>query len=273
MQASEFLFLYYIVIAIIALLFIGFTILRWMAVKQYRLVRAGEAGESTLSALGDKVSNSRWYIFDSLYIIIFILVISQVLPNLGMLVGFDVLQLPVLVLALGLLLGSILFLQFTIRGQAYRRTEQIIADHQTIGHEDLIIRKHLAELIHESEGDDDKQAAIARATLENLQYKENRTGDAVRQILENPDQLREMPRMKKPPSLWKSFRVSLLILSIAVLVVVYLSIAYLSGALLQYEFFTNLLTIFFLGPLTLVACLCVESNRARTERKRVLFGV
>ena len=273
MQTSEFLLGYGIVIGIQIILLVGFTILRWMAVKQYRLVRAGERGESTLSSLGDRVSNTRMHLFDSICLIIFILGVSQGLTYLNIAIGFDVFLIPLTILSVGLLLVFIVFLKFTIRGQAYQRTERILADHQTLGHEDWIIRKHLAELVHQSEDDDNYQAEIAKATLEKLKQQQNRTGDAVRQILENPDQLRDIERMKKLPSTWRSFRFSLLILVGLVALALYFGIGFMEGFIPYYDLYLKALTFILLSTLVFVSCLCVESSKARSNRRKTLFGV
>lgn len=273
MQASEFLASYQLFVIALVMVLIVLTIIRLLAVKQYRLKRAGDAEESILASLGEKVSNTRWSFFDVVYLIIYILAISQGLATLGLLVGYEILQIPLMVFAAGLVVVSVWFLQFTVRGKAYRRTERILDDHQTLGHEDWIIRKHLAELVHESEGENIARAEVAKATLENLKNKENTTGDAVRQILLNPDQLRDIDRMKSPPSLWKSLRFSILILIVFAVILLYFVYNYFSGMLSQIDLIMNVLPVTMLSILVLSLCLCVESTNARSRRKKVLFGV
>ena len=258
---------------VLVILTIVFTILRLLAVKQYRLKRKGDAEDSMLASLGDMISNTRISVFDVIFFMIYIPVISLGLSNLGLLVGNENLQLPLLVVAVGLILVFEVFLFHTVHGKAYRRTEKILDDHQTLGFEDWVIRKHLAELIRESEGDDFTHAEVARNTLENLKGKENRTGDAVRQIMENPEQLRDSEPMKIPPSLWKSLRGSLLILVLFAIVLVYFVYSYLSGVMPYYDFFMNGLALFLVMMLVLVLCLCVETPNARKANRKARLGI
>ena len=259
MQSSGFLSSFQMLFIVLVILLIVITILRLMAVKQYRLKRKGDAEESILASLGDMLSNTRMSLFDVIHIGIFILTQSLGLSYLGLLVGHSNLQLPLLVVAVVLILVYGGFLFRTVRGKAYRRTERILDDHQSLGHEDLVIRKHLAELLRESEGDDFTRGEVARATLENLKGKENRTGDAVRQIMENPEQLRDIKPMKIPPRLWKSLRGSLLILVVFAVFLLYFAYSYISGSMSYYDVFMNGLALFFVMMLLLILCLCVEA--------------
>ena len=257
----------------LVILTIVFTILRLLAVKQYRLKRKGEAEDSMLASLGDMISNTRMSVFDIIYLGLLIVTQSFVFSTLGLLVRNRDLQLPLLVVAVGLTLvfGGFLFL--TVKGKAHRRTERILDDHQTLGCEDWVIRKHLAELLRESECDNFTRAEIARATLENLKGKENKTGDAVRQIMENPEQLRDIEPMKIPPSLWRSLRGSLLILIVFAIALAYFVYSYLSGAMPYYDFFMNGLALFFVMMLILVLCLCVETPNARKANRKARLGI
>jgi hypothetical protein len=272
-QANEFLSIYAIVIVVLLLVLFGLTILRLMAVKQYHLKRTGEVEESMLASLGDKVSNTRWSLFDYVYLAIYILAISQGGSYLSLVLGYEILLIPSLVLAVVLLLVSVWFLQFTVRGKAYRRTEMILDDHQTLGQEDWVIRKHLEELIHEREGDNSSRAEIARATLENLKRKENRTGDTVRQILENPEQLRDIEPMMIHPSLLRFLRGSLLIFIVIVGFLLYFVLSYLSGLMSYMDLFMNALPISLLLILVLSLCLCVETPRARSASRKARLGI
>jgi len=257
----------------LVILLIGITILRLIAVKQYRLNRKGDAEESILASLGDMLSNTRMSLFDVIHIGIFILTQSLGLSYLGLLVGRSNLQLPLLVVMVVLILVSGVFLFHTVRGKAYRRTEMILNDHQTLGHEDWVIRKHLAELIHECDGDDFARVEIVRVTLENLRGKENKTGDAVRQIMKNPEQLREIKRMKKPPSLWKSLRCSLLVLVVFVIYLLYFAYSFISGAMSQFDLYMNALPVSLLLILILSLCLCVETPKAQAANRKARLGI
>lgn len=255
------------------MLLIIFTILRQLAVRQYRLKRKGEAEESMLASLGDMLSNTRGSYFYVIYLGIFIVTQSLGYSYLGLVVGSENLILPLLVVAVVSILVYGVFLFRTVRGRAYRKTERILDDHQSLGLEDLVIRKHLAELIRESEGDDFTQVEVARATLENLKGKENRTGDAVRQIMENPEQLRDINPMKIPPRLWKSFRGSILILNLFVIFLLYSVYSYLSGSMSYYDVFMNGLTLFFVMMLLPALCLCVEAPKARAANRKARLGI
>lgn len=221
MQASGFQSAIQMFFVALVILLIGFAILRWMAVKQYRLKRKGEAEDSILASLGDMISNTRMPLFDNIFLGIFIIAQSITYSYLILLVGYENLLPPVLIFAIVLILVSVVFLFYTVRGKAYRRTEQILTDHQGIGHEDLIIRKHLAELLRESESDNFARVEVSKAILENLMEKENKTGDAVRHIMENPEQLRDIEHMKTLPSIWRSFRCSLLVLIVFTVILLY----------------------------------------------------
>ena len=257
----------------LVILTVVFAILRLVAVKQYRLKRKGEAEDSMLASLGELVSNTRMSVFDIIFFIIYIPAISFGLSTLGLLVGYGNLQLPLLLVAGGLLLFVGVFPFLTVRGKAYRRTERVLDDHQTLGFEDWVIRKHLAELLRESEGDDFTRAEVARTTLENLKKKENRTGDAVRQILENPERLKDIEPMKVPPSLWKSLRGSLLILVFSVFILMYFVISYLSGSIPYYDFFMNGIALFLVMTLVLALCFCVEAPKARKANRKARLGI
>jgi hypothetical protein len=257
----------------LVILTIVFTILRLLAVKQYRLKRKGDAADSMLVSLGDIISNTRMSVFDIIYIGIFIIAQSATYSYLTLLVGYGNLLLPVLIFAIVFILVSVVFLFCTVRGKAYRRTERILDDHQTLGHEDWVIQKHLAKLLHESEGDNFSRAEIAKATLKSLKGKENRTGDTVRLILENPEQLRDIEPMKIPPSLWKSLRCSLLILIIFAIVLVYFVYSYISGSMPYYDFFMNGLALFLMMSLVLACCLCVETPKARKANREARLGI
>ena len=261
--------MFFIVLVIILL---GITILRLMAVRQYRLTRTGEAEDSALASLGNTLSNTRMSFFEVIYLSIFILVISQGFSLLGMLVDRAILQLPMMVLFIGLVLGSGGFLFLTVRGKAYRRTEQVLDDHQTTGFEDWVIRKHLAELVHESEDDDLTRAEVARATLEKLMGKENRTGDATRQIMENPEQLRDIEQMKLP-GLWRFLRGSLLMFAVFVVVVLYFVVSYFSGAMSYIDLFMNALPVALVLILVLSLCLCAEAPKARKASRKARLGI
>ncbi|RDE12405.1 MAG: hypothetical protein C4K48_10060 [Candidatus Thorarchaeota archaeon] len=273
MQENGFLSAYQVFFIVLVVLVIVFTILRVMAVKQYRLTRTGDAEESTLASLGDMLSNTHMSLFDVTYLVIFILTQSLGLSYLHLLMGSGNLSLPLLVIAVLLLLVFVVFLGFTVRGRAYRRTEMILKDHQTLGHEDWIIRKHVAELVYEREGDDHSRAEVARTTLENLKRKENRTGDAVRQIMLNPEQLKDIGRMKTPPSRWKSYRGSLLVLVVFAVILLYFVSGFISGLMSQYDLFMNGLPIVLLLMLVQTICLGLETRKAERERRKVLFGL
>jgi len=244
-----------------------------MAVRQYRLKRAGNVEESMLASLGDKVSNTRWSLFDVVYLTIYLAAISQGGSYLSLVLGYEILLIPSLVLSVVLILASVWFLQFTVRGKAYRRTEMILDDHQTLGHEDWVIRKHLAELIYESEGENSSRAETARVTLENLKRKENRTGDTVRQILENPEQLRDIEPMKVHPSLLRFLRGSLLIFIVFIGVLLYFVFSYLSGTMSYIDLFMNALPVSLLLILFLSLCLCVEAPRSRSASRKARLGI
>jgi hypothetical protein len=190
-----------------------------------------------------------------------------------MLVDRAILQLPMMVLFVGLLLSFEWVLFLTVRGKAYRRTEQVLDDHQTTGFEDWVIRKHLASLVHESEGDNLGRAEVARATLESLIRKENKTGDAARQIMENPEQLRDIEPMKKQSGLWRSLRVSLFLLVVFVVVVVYFVYNYVSGAISYIDLFMNALPVGLMLFLILTLCLCAEAPKARKESRKARLGI
>ena len=273
MQANDFLFSNLIVFMALVTLLVLVAILRVLAVKQYRLKRKGEAEDSMLAALGDSISNTRISLFDGFLLGVFIVTQSLGYGVLSLLVDSRDLMLPLLVVALVMILGIGVFLFGTVRGKAYRRTEMVLDDHQTLGHEDWVVRKHLGLLIHESEGDDFTRAEIARATLENLKGKENKTGDAVRLILENPEQLRDIELMKTPQSLWRSLRGSLTILIVFVGFLLYIAISYLSGAISQIDLFMNALIISMLLTLALSCCLCIEAPRARKTSRKARLGI
>jgi len=260
MQTGGFVSAIQMLFVALVVLLIGFVILRWMAVKQYRLKRKGEAEDSMLVSLGDMISNTRMSIFDIIFLGIFIIAQSITYSYL-------------LIFAILLILVYVVFLFYTIRGKVYRRTEQILNDHQRIGHEDIIIRKHLAELLRESEGDNFTQVEVAKSTLENLMEKENKTGDAVRQIMENPEQLRDIERMKTLPSIWKSFRFSLLILTVFTVVLLYFVYHFLCGALSQLDMLTNVFPFVLLFTFVLIITLYLEVNNAQKVRRKVLFGL
>ncbi|MHA1662081.1 MAG: hypothetical protein ACTSVR_02350 [Candidatus Thorarchaeota archaeon] len=273
MQTGGFVSAIQMLFVALVVLLIGFVILRWMAVKQYRLKRKGEAEDSMLVSLGDMISNTRMSIFDIIFLGIFIIAQSITYSYLILLVGYENLLPALLIFAILLILVYVVFLFYTIRGKVYRRTEQILNDHQRIGHEDLIIRKHLAELLRESEGDNFTQVEVAKSTLENLMDKENKTGDAVRQIMENPEQLRDIERMKTLPSIWKSFRFSLLILTVFTVVLLYFVYHFLCGALSQLDMLTNVFPFVLLFTFVLIITLYLEVNNAQKVRRKVLFGL
>ncbi len=258
---------------VLVILLIAITILRQLAVRQYRLKRKGEAEESMLASLGDMLSNTRMSLFDVIHIGIFIVTQALGYSYLSLVVGYENLQLPLLVIAVVLIVVYGWFLFRTVRGRAYRKTERILDDHQSLGLEDLVIQKHLAELLRESEGDDFTQVEVARVTLENLKGKENRTGDAVRQIMENPEQLRDIQPMKTSPRLWKSLRGSLLILVVFAVFLLYSAYNYLSGSMLYLELITNGLVLFFVMTLLLALCLCVEAPQARAANRKARLGI
>ena len=258
---------------VLVILLVLITILRLLAVKQYRLKRKGEAEDSILTSLGDMISNTRISIFDVIFLGIFIVTQSLGYSFLVLVVGYEYLIPPFSVFAVILTLVIGVFLFLTVRGKAYRRTERILDDHQTLGLEDLVIRKHLAELLRESESDDYTRVEIARVTLENLKGKENKTGDAVRLIMENPEQLRNIEPMKIPPRLWRSLRGSLFILVMSVFILLYFVYSYLSGAMPYYDFFMNGLALFLVLSLVLALCLCVETPKARKANRKARLGV
>jgi len=257
----------------LVILAVVFAILRLLAVKQYRLKRKGEAEDSMLASLGDMISNTSISMFDIIFLGIFIIAQSITYSYLVLLVGYENLLLPLLIFAIMLILVYVVFLFYTVRGKVHRRTEQILTDHQRIGHEDLIIRKHLAELLHESEGDNYARVEVAKATLENLMEKENKTGDAVRQIMENPEQLRDIERMKTLPSIWRSFRVSLLVLTVFTVILLYFVYRFLSGALSQFDMLVNSFPFVLLFTFVLIITLYLEINNAQKVRRKVLFGL
>jgi hypothetical protein len=258
---------------ILVTLLVLVAILRLLAVRQYRLKRKGEAEDSMLASLGNSISNTRISLFDVILLGIFIVTQSFGYGNLSLLVNTRDLILPLSVVAVGLFLVYGVFLFGTVRGRAYRRTEMILDDHQTLGLEDWVIQKYLAELIHQSEGDDFTRAEVARATLENLKKKENRTGDAVRRIMENPEQLKNIEPMEDSPSLWKSLRGSLLILVFSVFILMYFVINYVSGAMPHYDFFMNGIVVFLGMTLVLALCLGIEAPKARKANRKARLGI
>lgn len=273
MQANDFLFSSLTIFMVLVTLLVLVAILRLFAVRQYHLLRKGEAEDSILTSLGDMISNTRISIFDIIFLGIYIAAQSLGYSLLVQAVGYEYL-IPLFsefAAILFLVIGVFLFL--TVKGKAYRRTERILDDHQTLGFEEWVIRKHLAELLRESEGDDFTRAEIASATLENLKGKENKTGDAVRLILENPEQLRDIEPMKTPPSLWRFLRGSLIILVIFVGVLLYFAISYLSDAVSQVDLFINALPISMLLILALSCCLCIEAPGARKANRKARLGI
>jgi len=264
---------YLLFVIALVILTIVFTILRLLAVRQYHLKRKGDAEDSMLAALGDMVSNTRFSVFDIIYLGFFIVTLSFSLSSLGLLVGYRDLQLPLLAFAVALTIAYGVFFFRSVRGKAYRRTEKVLDDHQTLGLEDWVLRKHLAELIRESEGDDFTRAEVARTTLENLKRKENKTGDAVCKIMKNPEQLKDIEPMKSPPRLWKSLRGSLLILVVFAIILMYFVYNYISGLMPYFDFIMNGLALFFVMMLVFTLCLCMEAPKSRKASRKARLGI
>ena len=103
--------------------------------------------------------------------------------------------------------------------------------------------------------------------------KENKTGDAVRQIMENPEQLRDIERMKALPSIWRSYRWSFLVHIVFTVILLYFVYRFLSGELSQFDIFINVIPFVFLFTFVLIITLILEVNNAQKERRKVLFGI
>ena len=244
-----------------------------IAVKRYQLERRGYAERSALGSLGDNLSNTPSVLFRVVLYATFFLTINFFLEYLRRQPFYEQIAIPVFISMAALALLILLYLIVPISGRINRRINSIETEYQTLGYEELIIRKQLADLLRESEGQDYSKVEIARQVIEKLSKKENRTGDAVRRIMTNPESLRDMDGTKPVPRPWTYLRVTYVLGFAFAATLIVGTLGKLVGYFSMYDIVIKVLPLSFVLLLGFTLCLCVESTSASEKRRRMRFGI
>ena len=248
-------------------------IIREIAIKRYQLERRGYTEKSLLGSLGDNLSNTPSVLFKVVLYATFFLTTNFFLEYLQRQSFYEQIAIPVFISIAGLALLVLLYLIIPIRGKVNRRIGSIETEYQTLGYEDLIIQKQLADLVRDSEGQDYTKAEIAKQVIEKLSEKENKTGDAVRRIMTNPESLRKMDGTKLVPKPWTYLRVTYIFgFAIAATLIVG-TLGTLSGYFSMYDIVIKILPLSFVLMIGFTLCLCVESTSASEKRRRQRYGI
>ena len=248
-------------------------LIRTMAIERYQLERRGYAERSALGSLGDNFSNTPSVLFNVVLYAIFFLTVNFFLEYLRRQSFYEQVEVPVFISMAGLALLILVYLIVPVRGKVNRRASSIETEYQTLGYEELIIRKQLADLVRESEGQDYAKAEIARRVIEKLSEKENKTGDAVRRIMTNPESLRKMDGTKPVPKPWTYLKVTYILGFAFAATLTVGTLGKLSGYFSMYDIVVKILPISFVLLIGFTCCLCVESASASEKRRKLRYGI
>jgi hypothetical protein len=248
-------------------------VIREIAIRQYHLERRGYTEESILGKLGDNLSNTPSVLFSSVLIAAAFLTANIFLEYLQDQIFYDVIQIPFFILLGVLIIITILFFAFTVRGRVYLRTGSIEREFQTLGYEDLIIQKQLTDLIHESERGDYKKSEIAKQVIENLSNRENKTGDAVRRIMMNPARLRDMEGTRPVPNQGRYLRFTYILAFALAITLIIGTWGRLSGYFSVYDLIMKIMPLLFILLMAFALCFCIEGTSAIEKRRKQRYGI
>lgn len=247
------------------------TILRQLALKQYRIERGLRTEETTLGSLGDSLSNKPSALFYSFYFLMIILTFEVGINYLKDLEILEIILVPGLVMSFVAAIIYGLYLTMTIRGKAVLRTQRIEIDYKILGNEDLIIQKHLTDLLHESEGDNYTKAEVALRVIDNLKQKESKIGDAVRDMMTNPERFQRMEGTKPVSERWSVLGMIFIVLSIATLAFSVWGV--ITGYLSEYDVIMKIIPTILVLMVAFVCCLCIERPTIAERKRKERFGI
>ncbi|TFG27844.1 hypothetical protein EU527_18090 [Candidatus Thorarchaeota archaeon] len=248
-------------------------VIRGMAIKRYHLERRGYAEKSFLGTLGDNLSNTPSVLFNAVLFATAFLMVNFFLEFLRRQIFYEEVEVPVIMSIVGIALIILLYFRMSTRGRVYRQVESIEREYQTLGYEELVIQKQLADLVHDIESEDYTRAEISRQVIDNLSKKENKTGDAVRRMMTNPEKLRDMQGTKPVPSQWRYLRVTYIVAITFAATLVVGTWGRLFDYFSLYDIIMKILPLAFILLIAFTLCFYIESTSATEKRRKARYGI
>jgi hypothetical protein len=247
------------------------TVLRFAAIKRYQAERKNIDSKSALGSLGDRLSNTPFPLYNGLHPVLYILAFSSGMLLLENQLSYENIQLLEIIVLLVILFVMVAYFFFTVGGRARWRVGRIEADYQAFENEAWVLQIRLAELVHDTQDSSTSRAEVAQRVIDSLMTKENKTGDAVRQIMSTPEQLQDVQQYRTIPSPWRYIKFSLFLFGAVAITVIISALGVSIGGPSGYDIamWTIPLTLVLLAAL--VCCLCLEGISAEEKRRKFQY--
>jgi hypothetical protein len=238
------------------------------AVKRYQAERKGIGSGSILGALGDRLSNTMvgWF-----WIPYSVLIVMIVLTGVFLFEGqltFGTQTLVMIAVLGGILLVEVALLTLTVNGRSRWRLSKIAAEYHAFGNENWVLQIRLAELTRDVEQPKSFRSNVARSTLERLMARENLMGDAVRQIMSDPEQLQNAADSSTIPGLWRYFRFSILLSIPFAIAMAVFSLGVLSWPSVYFDLSIQILPLALVLNVALFCSFLYEATTVNEKRRK-----